>query len=453
MQTFINIGYALGLTLIILFIIWIFYLLIFLYKNKTSMRVGLFLAIKSIRRSSKLMTFSIVFVMMFSFFSLMVISGIMSGLIQGSINTFREKNFGDVIISSLDDKNYIQKPNEFINILENDNRVKGFSPRFFGSGSIEANWKNLSSNDVPNKRNVQFAGIDPELEDKTTIFSRNIKEGEYLSKEDAGKYVLLGKDITQKYSVASDVDPTLLRDVEPGSKVKIKIEQDGQSGITEKEYTVKGIIVIKNQDVGNKVFMVDSELRKLKNSAPSQIHMIAIKLKDSKDAVEFKNMLIQNGLDQYAQIQTFEEGTPAFVINMKNLFSLLGSIFGIVGFLVAAITLFIVVFINAITRKRQIGILKGIGINAFAIEFSYVLQAIMYAIIGCTMGAILVFAIVKPAIDANPINFPFSDGILVADIYITLTRMFWLTLISIFAGYFPARMIIKKNTLDSILGR
>lgn len=435
--------YSIGIFLTLL-LIWLF---IFLYKNRLSMRVGIFLAIRSVKRSSKLMTFSIIFVMMFAFFSLMVISGIMSGLIEGSIKTFREKSLGDVIVSPLEKKEYIENSQTFINILENDSRVLGYSYRYNSSGNIEANWKTLGSNDTPNKRNVQFAGIDPDKEDATTKLSENIKEGEFLTREDAGKYVLLGKEIVQKYSVVSDVDPTLLRDVEPGAKVKINIDNSIN------EYIVKGIIVIKNQDVGNKVFFVDSELRKLANLSPSQMSIIAIRLKPGVKPESLKATLINNGLEQYAKIQTFEEGTPAFVINMKDLFGALGSIFGIVGFLVAAITLFIVVFINAITRRKQIGILKGIGINSFAIEFSYVVQAILYAIIGCTIGAILVFAIVKPLIDANPIDFPFSDGIIVAEVSTTINRILSLTIISIFAGYIPARMIVKRNTLDAILGR
>lgn len=444
MQIFLQI---ISYTLILILIFYVLYLFVFLYKNRLSIKVGMFLAIRSVKRSSKLMTFSIIFVMMFSFFSLMVISGIMSGLIEGSIKTFREKSLGDVIISPLDKKEYIENSPDFLNILENDDRIQGFTYRYYGSGTIEANWKTLGSNDTPNKRNVQFAGIDPELEDKTTKLSENIKEGQYLDKDDASKYVLLGKEIVQKYSVVSDVDSTLLRNVEPGAKVKINI------GGGDNEYIVKGIIVIKNQDVGGKVFMVDSELRKLANLSPSQISIIAIRLKPGVDPIAVKSTLINNGLEQYAKIQTFEEGTPSFVVNMKNLFGALGSIFGIVGFLVAAITLFIVVFINAITRRKQIGILKGIGINSFAIEFSYVVQAILYAVIGCTIGAVLVFAIVKPLIDQNPIDFPFSDGIIVAEISTTLYRIFWLTSISVIAGYLPARMIVKRNTLDAILGR
>lgn len=412
-----------------------------------SIRVGVFLAISSIKRSNKWMTGLIIFIMVITFLNLIVVSGVMSGLIQGSIKSFREKSLGDVIISPLDKKSIVQNSENIINILKGDDRIIGFSYRYQASGSVEANWKTLSSNDIPNKRNIQFTGIDPDREDATTNLSENIKEGEFLTRDDASKYVLLGKDIVKKYSVVSDVDETLLRDVEPGAKVRIKI------GSSTNEYIVKGVIVIKNQEVGSKVFMVDSELRRLANLLPQDVAMISVRLKQDVDPMTVKATLVANGFDQYAKIQTFEEGTPAFVIQMKQLFDLMGTMFGSIGIFVAAITLFIVVFINAITRRKQIGILKGIGINSFAIEFSYIFQAVVYAAIGCVVGLAIVFFLIKPAIDAHPIDFPFSDGILVVEMASTISKVAVLIFISLLAGYIPARMVVKRNTLDAILGR
>lgn len=422
-------------------------LIIYLYKNRLSIKVGYFLAKKAIVRANKLMTIAMIGVMAMTFVALVVISGIMSGLIEGSIISFREKALGDLVISSLDKKQIVLNSESITNLLRNDSRVEGYSPRYLDNGSVEANWKTLKSSDTPNKRGVQFFGVDPILENNVTKLSENIKEGEWLNKEDASKYVLLGKDIVEKYSVASDVDPTLLRDVEPGAKVRINI------GSTTKEYLVKGIIVVKNQDIGQKVFMVDSELERLAGFLPQDVNMIAVKLKPGVDPKSVKATLIANGFDAYAKIQTFEEGTPAFVNQMKQLFGVMGTMFGSIGIVVAAITLFIVIFINAITRRKQIGILKGIGIDGFAIEFSYVFQAAVYTILGIALGMLIVFLLIKPAIDAHPIDFPFSDGIIVVDMSTTIVRIIVLIIIAMFSGYLPARMIVKRNTLDAILGR
>ena len=437
----------LGYIILSLFIIYLINLIVFLFKNKTSIKVGYFLALRAIKRANKLMIFAIISVMTATFLSLIVISGILSGLIEGSIISFREKSLGDIFISPLDKKTYIVNSENIIKVLKNDDRILGYSPRYSGSGSIEANYKTLKSDDIENKRNVSFTGIDPDLENKVTNLSANIKEGEYLKKEDASKYVLIGKDILQKYSVASDVDTTLLRDVSPGTKVRINISS------TTNEYIVKGIIVIKNQEVGQKVYFVDKELQRLENLLPQDVKFISIKLKNRNEAKVVKENLINNGFSEFADIKTFEEGTPSFVVQMKQLFGVMGNLFGSVGIVVSAITLFIVIFINAITKRKQIGILKGIGINGFAIEFSYILQAIIYTSVGITIALFIVFILIKPAINANPINFPFSDGILVVENSTTIIRVIIFLIISIISGYLPAKMIVKRNTLDAILGR
>ena len=77
----------------------------------------------------------------------------------------------------------------------------------------------------------------------------------------------------------------------------------------------------------------------------------------------------------------------------------------------------------------------------------------MYALIGVTIGMFLVFAIIKPYFSAHPINFPFSDGILVATVSGTFLRAGILMVTTIIAGYIPARIVIKQNTLSAILGR
>ena len=145
--------------------------------------------------------------------------------------------------------------------------------------------------------------------------------------------------------------------------------------------------------------------------------------------------------------------SPKFLKDIKTTFALLGNMISSIGLVVASITIFIVIFVNAITRRRYIGILKGVGVTKGAIEISYVLQALFYAISGVLIGTLLVFLVLKPAIYANPIDFPFSDGILVATALGTFFRAVILFLATLVAGYIPAYIVIKQNTLDAILGR
>ena len=71
---------------------------------KDSFRVARFLAIRAIKNSSKWTTGLIIFVMVLTFLNLVVVSGILVGLIQGSETAFRERFIGDLAATKLDKK-------------------------------------------------------------------------------------------------------------------------------------------------------------------------------------------------------------------------------------------------------------------------------------------------------------------------------------------------------------
>jgi ABC-type lipoprotein release transport system permease subunit len=166
-----------------------------------------------------------------------------------------------------------------------------------------------------------------------------------------------------------------------------------------------------------------------------------------------KQALLVAGAGETARVQTWQESLPKFLVDIQNTFALLGNVMGSISLVVASITIFIVIFINAITRRKFIGIMKGIGVSASAIEISYIFQSIFYAVLGIIVGMVLLYGFMVPFVTAHPINFPFSDGILVAEVPGTLLRALLLIVATIIAGFIPARIVIKKNTLDSILGR
>ena len=216
--------------------------------------------------------------------------------------------------------------------------------------------------------------------------------------------------------------------------------------------TVKGIIKSK-ADLDQGIFMNGRELKKIIGRDDNNVDFFAVKMKANTDPNVLKQDLINQGIDQYAKVQTYIDAQPKFLDDMKKTFGLLGNIIGSIGLVVASITIFIIIFVNAITRRRYIGILKGIGIRASVIEISYIIQSLFNALFGIILGSILVFLVLKPYLAANPIDFPFSDGILVATFIGTVVRGIILFIATLIAGYIPARIVVKQNTLDAILGR
>ena len=80
-------------------------------------------------------------------------------------------------------------------------------------------------------------------------------------------------------------------------------------------------------------------------------------------------------------------------------------------------------------------------------------QSVFYAFGGSAAGMLIVYGIIVPYFAGHPINFPFSDGIFVADLPGVTIRIGILFLATVIAGYIPARIVVKQHTLDAILGR
>ncbi|MCX6714741.1 MAG: ABC transporter permease [Candidatus Uhrbacteria bacterium] len=414
--------------------------------NLLDIQIGFFLAKRQIMRASLWTTGLIVFVMILTFLNLVVVSGILVGLIQGSVNQHHDQYTGDVIISSLTDKKYIENSPGVISMIQAIPEVDRYSARYRSGGTLEANYKLKKETDQPNTAGAQIVGIDPAKEDALTGLSSKVIEGEYLLPSDFDK-VLIGSYLLKRFVPVDNPGFAALKDVYPGTVIRLSV-----NGIT-REVTVKGVIKSKVGDVGQSLYMVDSQLRSLIGRNDGNVAEIAMKVKPGVNPSDVRDALIRNGADRLGKVQTFEDAQPKFLKDMIQTFSTLGAMLSSIGLVVAAITIFIVIFINAVTRRKYIGILKGIGIHGHVIEISYIFQSIFYAVCGSAIGLIIVYILLVPIFAVHPIDFPFSDGILVAPLGETFFRVGLLVLSTLIAGYIPARMIVRKNTLDSILGR
>jgi len=412
-----------------------------------NIRIGFYLAIRQLRRSSLWTTALIVSVMLLTFLNLVVVTGILVGLVIGINNAYRTQYTGDVIISSLETKNYVENSPSIITLLRSMPQVEIATPRYITAGIVEADYKTRTGeNDKTDTASAQVAGIDPVVENSFSNLSSFIIDGEYLSPNDYDQ-VLVGSQLLKQYSFGEQPGLGLLDNVSVGDKVRLTM------GDIEREVTVKGVLDSKVAELSLRVYMTDKQLRGLIGRTDHNVSEIAVKLKSGTDPIAFRDLLLRSDIARFAKVQTFEESIPQGVADITSTFAMLGNMISSVGLVVASITIFIVIFINALTRRKFIGILKGIGIDGRAIEISYMFQSLFYAVVGSAIGLLVLYGFLVPFIAAHPIDFPFSDGILVAPVPGTMIRIGLLVLATIIAGYIPARMIVKKNTLDSILGR
>lgn len=412
-----------------------------------SLRIGILLGLRQIQRANVWTTLLIIFVMMLTFLNLIAVSGVLVGLIEGAERAVRESALGDVIISPLDEEDRILETESVLRELEAYPEIDAYSVRYSGNAILEANYK--QRRDLSGEADtaaVIVNGIDPVLENNMTHLSDLLVEGEYLDPDEEG-YILIGVYYLKEYAEQfGDIFDTI-SNVKPGDTVRLSA-----NGVS-KEMIVKGIVFSKVDEVNLATYIPEREFRRIFGRHDRNADQIVMRLHNPDENTYIKESMITSGLGIFGKIQTFEEGLPKFLIDIKKTFNVLGTFIGSIGIVVASITIFIIIFINALSRRRHIGILKGIGINRSVIEIAYVLQAAFYALGGSLLGALFTYGFLVPYFDENPIQFPFSDGILVADPESTFWKFVVLFVITLIAGFLPAWMIVRQNTLNSILGR
>lgn len=410
-------------------------------------RIGILLGWRQIQRANIWTTILIIFVMTLTFLNLIAVSGILVGLIEGAERGVRAQSLGDIIISERDDEDYILETETVMRELSAYPEIQTFAARFDGGGTLEANYK--ERRDLRGERDIAsvlVTGIDPIREDAMSNLSNLVIKGEYLDPGEEG-YILIGAYYIEEYAQQFGDIFDSLEGVEPGSTVRLT------AGNVSKEFIVKGIVQSKVDEVSLNTYIPEREFRRLFDRFDRNADQIVIRVQPGQSEDEVKSAMVASGLSEFGKIQTFDEGKPKFITDIKNTFNILGSFIGSIGIVVASITIFIIIFINAISRRQQIGILKGIGIERKAIEVAYVIQAAFYALLGSALGALLTYGFLVGYFERNPIQFPFSDGILVAPVDETIIRFVILFVITLIAGFLPAWLIVRQNTLNSILGR
>lgn len=411
------------------------------------LRIGLWLGLRQIGRANPWASALIVTVIVFTFLNLVVVSGLLIGIVDGGLKTTRAEATGDLRLLPLEGEHTIAHTEQILHELETYTAVESFTPHYTGLATIEANYaERRDLNAEPDQITVTITGINTLMEDRAMGISSLINEGDYFDPQQTG-YIVFGKYNFDRHADRFGGAIQTLNNVFPGDTVRVTV------GAVSEEFIVKGVVDSKVDLLSFKVFLPEREFRRLYNRADFNASEILIQLKPDYTEFDIKKLFIKNGMSAFTKIETFNEGTPSFIANVVETFDLVGLFVGFIGVCVASITIFIVIFINALSRRRQIGILKAIGITERAIEWAYSIQAIIYTLVGSAIGACLTLVFIVPYFDAHPIDFPYGNTSISVTTPGVLLRCLLLLGITLVAGFVPAWLITRQNTLNSILGR
>jgi putative ABC transport system permease protein len=128
------------------------------------------------------------------------------------------------------------------------------------------------------------------------------------------------------------------------------------------------------------------------------------------------------------------------------------AIIGATGLIVAAIVMFIVIYINVLSKKRQIGILRAIGIPQNAVLGSYLIQALTYSLIGIVLGWFVIRVVLEPYFILHPIDLPLGFLTLNIESGRVIGAALGLTAASVLAGLIPCWTVMRESIIATLWG-
>lgn len=374
-----------------------------------------------------------------AFINLIFISGILGGILVAMDKQVRTNVVSNIVIEPQEEpvkKDYIIHASDLQRQIEQIPGVVATARRYKLAGTIAYD-KNKNGKFV--YRSAEIAGVDPEAEKNMSDIYRKILAGRYLEGLGTGD-IVLGSEIAGGYG--GDELNSL-----GGAKVGEKIKITFSNGVT-RDYTVRGIFKINFGFADRMAFITTKEAESLLSvyDNASQVLIKTATVGDEDRYIEQIRPLAPN-----LKFKKFKDYMGPLADVSKS-FDIITLMISAIGLVVAAITIFILIYVNAVHKRRQIGILKAIGINQNIIIYSYIFQALFYAISGVTIGALLVFYVIAPYFANHPLNLPVGESSLALDTGRIIQNIASLLVAAFVAGLIPSRQAAKENILKAIWG-
>jgi len=410
-----------------------------------NLKVALFLAYKSIIKGNRWALVLIILVMSLSFANLIltpsILSGVTNTLDEQQVNTL----FANIVIDPEEDEYYLDHVSQIQKKIEQVPGVVGVSNHLNSNALIEYQWREKdSSSDNGESGTWSVIGIDPNQEVNVTTIHEHIIQGSYLDVNDRDE-IVLGIEVAG--GDGAQTSPFLtLEGIEVGDKVRLTYPNGVQ-----REYRVKGIFHVREMQADRLAFVTRKELTSVlgRTIFADRANQILVKTEQMGDESQLIAEFEALGIN--GEIRSWREYGGA-VGGIVSSFDVIASLINSIGLVVAAIVMFIVIYINVLHKKRQIGILRAIGIKTNIVITSYLAQALFYAVLGIIFGELIIHFAIEPYFANYPLDLPLGLVSLSIEPAATLKAVWGLILAAIFAGLIPVLSIIRQSIIKSIWG-
>lgn len=397
-----------------------------------NLSIAFFLAFRSIQNGNRFTLLLTITIMALVFVNLVFLPSIISGVIVNYDAQSIDYSFGNLVIEPKEEEIYISNVSSLTHKVDQIPDIIGTSPRIQTGATYNYRGKTLSG---------VLVALTPTRDEQVTKISSKISDGEFLSDGDTDT-IVLGITLAGNPDKRKDKSESLGAP-QVGDQVLVTFN----NGIS-RSLRMKGIVSSGVYNVDQYGFVTLREMEDVLGIS-DQATSVLVKMAQNGQEEKTKILLMEYGVRE--QVKTYDEKASSAVKDAVTAFGIINGISTGVSLVIAMVVTFIVVYINTINKRRQIGILKAIGIHRNTIVLSYLFQVLFMAVWGSILGLILSFLLIA-YLNIHPLVFPGGAVYPMVEAGPFIRSIIMLYLVSILSGFVPSYQTSKEPILDAIRG-
>ncbi|MCZ7399200.1 MAG: FtsX-like permease family protein [Candidatus Methanoperedens sp.] len=339
------------------------------------MSAVVFYAVKDVKKNRRAFIF-ITIAIALSTANIIILNGMVYGMTDDLVERTIETSAAHISIYPNEKDKYIEGLGIKEQKLESMEEIIAYSPRLSSGGALSYREKS---------KTIKLLALEPSKENRVTTLLGKIDSGETLEANDRSSILV-------SYRVAEDLKAKVGEDA-------TLVFENGNS----KVYRIKGIMRSGTaMDLNTVVINFDEAAEHL--GLNNKASIVLVRLSDISFSGEYKNKITRElGVQKVKEWKQEVES----ILSTAETFGKISSVINAVGLFASAVSVGVIMYINILHKRRQIGVMKAIGMRDSQILSVYIFEAALIGIIGIIIGNALGYAGTK-YLEAHPFTDPIT---------------------------------------------